>query len=166
MTLEEGKQKFIAEWGCLSINWGISRTMGMIHAILLITPDEMCAEEVMDQLQVSRGTANTNIRTLIDWGLVKKVLKTGHRKEYFKAEKDIWKVLQCIIQHRKKKELDPLNALLRDLEPLKAQCPKSEEFCKITRELKQFTTKADKTLDSITASENNWLINSVFSAFR
>ena len=34
-----------------------------------------------------------NLRELIDWGLVQKVLIPGERREFFSAEKDIWKVV-------------------------------------------------------------------------
>ncbi len=47
-----------------------------------------------------------NIRDLIDWGLVKRIIIPGERKEFFSAEKDIWKVATQIVKERKK-ELDP-----------------------------------------------------------
>jgi len=166
MTLSEGKNKFINEWGMLSMNWGINRTMGTIHAILLISSEEMSADQVMEQLQISRGNANMNMRLLVDWGLVYKVLKTGHRKEYFRAEKDMWKVLQCIIEHRKKKELDPLNKLLVQLEAVEPNCIKSDEFCKIVRDLRQFSSKAETTFGHILNSEKNWFTSSVFKMIR
>ena len=99
MDLQEGKEKFIQSWGALGSNWGINRTMAQIHALLLISPEALSADEIMKELQISRGNANMNIRALIDWGLVYKELKTGERKEYFVAEKDIWIVFQNIITH-------------------------------------------------------------------
>ena len=108
MELQQGKEKFIQSWGTLGTNWGINRTMAQVHALLLISPRALTAEEIMEQLKISRGNANMNIRALIDWNLVHKELKPGERKEYFSAEKDMWEVVRQIIIHRKKKELEPM----------------------------------------------------------
>ena len=88
MEFSEGKQKFIQTWGTLGSSWGISRTMAQVHALLLISPEALTTEEVMEDLKVSRGNANMNLRDLMDWGLISKVLVAGERKEYFVAEKD------------------------------------------------------------------------------
>ena len=70
MTIQEGRDKFIQSWGALGTSWGINRTMAQIHALLLISPEPLCAEEIMEALQISRGNANMNLRALMDWGLV------------------------------------------------------------------------------------------------
>ena len=43
----------------------------------------------MDELKISRGNANMNLRALLDWGIIQKELRIGERKEFFKAEKDM-----------------------------------------------------------------------------
>ena len=102
MQLDEAKDKFIQAWGSLGSNWGINRTMAQVHALLLITPESLSADEIMGALNISRGNANMNIRALIDWGLVQKELKSGERKEFFVAEKDIWEVARRVMLERKK----------------------------------------------------------------
>ena len=92
MEFNEAKAQFIQTWGKLGSEWGINRTMAQVHAILLISPKAMSAEEIMAELSISRGNANMNIRDLINWNLVHKKLVPGDRKEYFTAEKDIWEV--------------------------------------------------------------------------
>ncbi len=47
---------------------GINRTMAQIHALLLVSPDPLSQDDIMEQLSVSRGNVNMNIRDLIDWG--------------------------------------------------------------------------------------------------
>ncbi len=69
MKLAEAKQQFVASWGAFGTQWGINRTMAQIHALLLISPDPLSADDIMDQLSISRGNANMNIRELIDWAL-------------------------------------------------------------------------------------------------
>src|SRR6187551_3759006 len=102
MKLTEAKQQFISSWGAFGTHWGINRTMAQIHALLLISPDPLTQDDIMEELNISRGNTNMNIRELINWGLVERVILPGERKEYFTAEKDIWKVVKQIVKERKK----------------------------------------------------------------
>ncbi len=158
MDLREGKMKFIQSWGTLGSCWGITRAMAELHALLLVSPDPMTTDDVMESLKISRGCANTNIRELIDWGLVHKVLRPGERKEYFEAEKDLWKAMRQIIIHRKKKELEPMLMVLDDLSSVQEKCPESEEFCKMIREIKLFSGKANTSLDRLIKSDSSFFL--------
>lgn len=158
MEFEEAKEKFIQAWGVLGAQWGINRTMAQIHALLLIAPDAMNTEEIMEQLLVSRGNVNMNVRELMDWNLVRKEIRPGERREYFIAEKDIWKVARLIIAQRKKKELEPVMELLLEVNQLNEK-PTSKEvlaFKSTVDNIRQFTEDADKTLDRIIAADKNW----------
>ena len=101
--MQEGKQQFIHEWGVLGSQWGINRTMAQVHALLLVAANPMCTEEIMNDLQISRGNANMNIRALLDWGLIYKKFVPGERKEFFISEKDMWVIARQVITHRKRK---------------------------------------------------------------
>ncbi len=159
MDLTEGREKFIQSWGAFGSNWGINRTMAQIHALLLLAHEPLCAEDIMEELQISRGNANMNIRALVDWGLVHKELKSGERKEFFVAEKDMWLVVKKIIIQRKKKELEPMIRVLDEMSGIQTKDPASEEFKKIVSELKLFSSKADATLDALIKSDSNWLFS-------
>ncbi len=158
MTLEEGKEKFIQSWGTLGSNWGINRTMAQIHALLLISPELLCAEDIRQELQISMGNANMNLRALIDWGLVYKKLKSGERKEFFVAEKDMWVVIRQIITHRKKKELEPMIKVLDEISGVQGNCEESEAFSKVVRDIQLFSSKADSTLDTLVKADSHWFV--------
>ena len=158
MTLQEGKDKFIQSWGTLGSNWGINRTMAQIHALLLVSPQSLCAEEIRKELNISMGNANMNLRALIDWGLVYKQLKSGERKEFFVAEKDMWIVIRQIITHRKKKELEPMIKVLDEIAGVQAICEESQEFCKVVRDIQLFSSKADSTLDTLVKADSSWFV--------
>lgn len=158
MTFPEGKDRFIQAWGALGSNWGINRTMAQIHALLLISPHSLSADDIMDELQISRGNANMNLRALMDWNLVYKELKPGERKEFFVAEKDMWEVVRNIILQRKKKELEPMLRVLDELSDVEISNTDSEEFSKVIKDVKLFASKADSTLDSLTKSDSNWFV--------
>jgi DNA-binding transcriptional regulator GbsR (MarR family) len=158
MDWREGKEKFLQAWGALGTEWGINRTMAQIHALLMIAAQALSADSVMEELKISRGNANMNLRALMDWGLVYKELRAGDRREYFVAEKDIWKVVRQIIINRKKKELDPMLKILDEIGGIEASCEDSEALVKMVRDLKLFSSKADSTLEMLVKADSNWFV--------
>ena len=120
-TLREARDRFIALWGQMASNWGIPRTMAEVHALLYIAGEPMNTDAVMSSLGVSRGSASMTLRDLEQWGIVSRVHLRGDRKEYFKAEQDIWKLFRTILRERKKREIDPLLEALRTCRDMTVQ---------------------------------------------
>ncbi|MEM9888484.1 MAG: transcriptional regulator [Bacteroidota bacterium] len=166
MTLEEGKAQFIQSWGTLGSSWGITRTMAQIHALLLVSSVCLSAEEIMEELKISRGNANMNLRSLIDWGLVHKKLISGERKEYFVAEKDMREVVKCIIIQRKKRELEPMIKVLDDISSVAGESEEVEEFKKVVQDIRLFSNKADTMLDKLTRSDSNWFVSTFLNMIK
>ena len=158
MQLQEAKDKFVQAWGNFGSNWGINRTMAQVHALLLVSPKALSADDIMESLDISRGNANMNIRALIDWGLVYKENKNGERREYFYAEKDTWTVIRQIIIHRKKKELEPALNVLEEVQNVDEESSEKEEFVTIIREIELFSRKADILLEKLIEAEAEWLM--------
>jgi DNA-binding transcriptional regulator GbsR (MarR family) len=163
MEIQEGKNKFIETWGTLSSQWGINRSMAQVHALLLVATSAMSADEIMQALEISRGNANTNIRALMDWGLVYKELRTGDRREYFYAEKDIWQVFKKIVTQRKKRELEPVLRILDELSNVEKNDKEAEEFIRVVQDIKKFACKADSTLDSLVKADSNWVMGALIN---
>src|SRR6188508_2828802 len=105
--LAAARDEFVMQWGAIGSAWGINRTMAQIHALLIVTPRALTTDEVMEELQISRGNAHTNLRELVGWGLVRSVVRKGERKEYFEAEKDVWKMFCTVMRERRRRELLP-----------------------------------------------------------
>lgn len=166
MEFAEAKDKFIQAWGSLGSSWGINRTMAQIHALLLISPVELNAEDIMSELKISRGNANMNLRALMDWGLVHKEMKTGERKEFFVAEKNMMTVVRNIVTQRKKRELEPMLDILKGLTNVEGNSPEAAEFTKVIRDVQLFSQKADATLENLTKADANWLISSLFKVIK
>lgn len=166
MELEEGKQKFIQSWGTLGSHWGINRTMAQIHALLLVSNRPYSANDIKDELNISMGNTNMNIRALIDWGLVYKELKPGERKDFFVAEKDMWKVVKCIITQRKKKELEPMLRVLNEINNIQGDDEETEEFRKVVKDIALFSNKADSSLDNLIKADSNWFISTFMSMIK
>ena len=114
-SIVKAQDAFVRAWGQMAGAWGIGRTMAEAHALLYIVGEALNSDEVMRRLQISRGNASMTLRSLVDWGLVQRVHKPGDRKEYFRAESDVWTMLRTILRERKKRELDPLLASLHEI---------------------------------------------------
>ena len=144
LSLDEVRDNFISQWGAFGSHWGINRTMAQIHALLMTGLEALSTDEVMAKLSVSRGNAHTNLKELVSWGLVRIVVKKGDRKEYFDAERDVWKIFTIILRERQRREIDPALDLLRNCQE-ETKClegAEAEAFRNQVKELENFVSFA------------------------
>src|ERR1700759_5601035 len=168
MDLAEGKLKFIEAWGRLGSEWGINRTMAQVHALLLITPEELTTEEIMDELKISRGNANMTLRDLIGWGLVEKRHKAGERKEYFFADKDVWNIARQVAKERRKRELEPVIKILDELSKVQGDVkdPAYKTFNKSITDINKLAKNVDKTFETMLKADESWFWGSILKVFK
>ena len=158
MDYKEARHKFIQAWGTLGSSWGINRAMAQIHALLIVSTDALTAEEIMSELQMSRGNVNMNLRALIDWGIVTKEHRVGERKEYFSAGKDVWELARQVSRERRRREIEPILKVLDQVQSVSGSSKEVEEFKKVTGELHDFSNKVDNVLDKFSKSDRNWFL--------
>jgi DNA-binding transcriptional regulator GbsR (MarR family) len=158
--LVAARDEFVMQWGAMGSAWGISRTMAQIHALLITVPYPMTTDEIMDDLKISRGNAHSNLRDLVSWGLVRSVVRKGERKEYFEAEKDVWKMFCIVSRERSRRELRPAMEVLqgcsertRDLEG-----PEALAFNQQIKALSDFLKMTDDVISKISASQQSSII--------
>jgi DNA-binding transcriptional regulator GbsR (MarR family) len=107
-SYQESRELFVRRWGEMGATWGISRTMAEIHALLFTAPEPLCTDDIMEQLNISRGNASMNLRQLLNWGLIHRVHSRGDRKVYFEAESDVWEMFRIITRERQRREVEPI----------------------------------------------------------
>ncbi len=161
---DESRALFIRRWGEMGASWGISRTMAEIHALLFISNVPLCADELMAELQVSRGNASMNLRQLVAWGLIQRVYQRGDRKEYFVAESDVWQMFETITKERRRREIEPIietidkcRAMLtkelkgvrgersKDIEAFRRRLTQMQEFFTVVNSLFNVVVKVGKS---------------------
>ncbi|HZV68714.1 MAG TPA: MarR family transcriptional regulator [Saprospiraceae bacterium] len=150
MDYDEARNQLIRTWGQLSTQWGISRTMGQIHALLMISPDPLTTDQIIEVLTISRGNVSISLRGLVEWGIVHKTYIPGDRKEYFASEKDVWKMALQIARERKRRELDPVidsMQQLQEINPESASPKEVDELNKMTTQILDVAMQVDKMLD-------------------
>ena len=113
MPLTEISERFVMHWGEMSSRWGVNRTVGQIHALLYLAEQPVHAEAICETLSIARSNVSTSLRELMDWGLVRVVHVRGERRDYYEALHDIWEIFRAITQGRRRRELDPTFAMVR-----------------------------------------------------
>jgi DNA-binding transcriptional regulator GbsR (MarR family) len=98
---------FIEGWGRMGTQWGISKVMAEIYALLYMSEQPLNLEEMSDRLQTSRSNISTNVRSLLELGIVRKAIIRGDRRDYYTIEADIRRVAVRIAEGKKKREMDP-----------------------------------------------------------
>jgi DNA-binding transcriptional regulator GbsR (MarR family) len=106
-------ERFILHWGDLGSQWGVSRSVAQIHALLYLSEKPLTAEEIADSLGLARSNVSTSIKELLGWRLIRRVPVLGDRRDHFEAEVDIWEMLTRIAQGRKEREIDPAAEALK-----------------------------------------------------
>lgn len=158
MRFNEAKNKFIQTWGALGSQWGINKTMAQIHALLMVSPEAVSMEDIMEELHISRGNASMNLRALMDWGIVYKEFKQGERREFFTAEKDLDELAVKIAKERSKREIKPALKVLKEVSSIEGDASAEQKhFTDQTTKLYDFVLKADNMLEKATEMNDNWL---------
>jgi len=116
--LLKAQDRFIDAWGRMGSVWGISRTMAEVHALLFVTGEAMCMDDIMDRLRISRGNASMSLRALLEWGVISKAHKRGERRDFYSAEQDVWAMFRAILRERVKREVEPLLESLSEVREL------------------------------------------------
>jgi len=115
MTASPARERFVDLWGSMGVFWGINRSMARIHAYILLSEAPVTLDEVVDQLQISKGNASMSLNDLRNWGVIQRIRQPGDRRDFYLAEPDSWRMIFCIVKERKKREFDPALHALRDL---------------------------------------------------
>ena len=107
------QQRFILHWGEMGARWGINRTVAQIHALLHVSGAPLSADAIAAALGVARSNVSTSLRELQEWGIVRAVHVLGDRRIHFASLTDVWELFRTIVDQRKRREIDPTLAMLR-----------------------------------------------------
>lgn len=114
MELSPVTRKFVLHWGEMGARWGVSRTVAQIHALLHLSERPLNAEEISETLSVARSNVSTSLKELQAWGVIKVTHVIGDRRDHYEAIQDITHLFRVIVEERKRRELDPTLAMLRE----------------------------------------------------
>ena len=169
MNVQEAKERFVSLWTQVGTEWGINRTMAMIHGYLLALDEPVDTDTLMEALSISRGNANMNLRELVRWQLVYRESRAGERREFFRAEKDVWLMAQRIVRERKRRELDPilstLEGILGDTKPAAGEKDEWARFSGLLKNLDGVGRKSSRLLDMVLSLDEKSFFGSFLRRF-
>src|SRR5258708_88880 len=108
------QQKFILHWGEMGARWGINRPVAQIHALLYLSAQPLHAEDLGLTLGVARSNVSTSLKELQGWRIVRRVHVLGDKRDHFESMRDPWEMFRVVLDERKRREIDPTLALLRE----------------------------------------------------
>jgi HTH-type transcriptional regulator, glycine betaine synthesis regulator len=108
----ESVSLFVHAFSALSM----PRSIGEVYGLLFSTDEPLSLDDVMERLQMSRGSANEGLRWLKSLGAASVVYLPGVRKEYFKAETSLRKMATGFMREKIEPHLDNGAARLEALE--------------------------------------------------
>src|SRR6266704_1890670 len=137
--LRTAQDLFIRWWGEMGQTWGINRTMAEIHALCYIVGLPLCTDDVMERLHISRGNASMSLRSLCDWGIIRRLHKRGERREFFESLHDVWEIFSIIATERKRREMDPVLETIKQCQTMLdatniGKAAANQESVKLTRQ--------------------------------
>lgn len=114
--------------GQLADYFGFNRVMGQLYAALLLSPDPLSLDDLLNILGKSKASVSMNMRTLEHMGIVREVWVRETRKKYYEAETDMWKILTNVMGSRELRDIDrALDVLENNIQKLRHQHPSLDE---------------------------------------
>ena len=104
--LKEVRSQFIEGMGTISRFWGFSPVMGQMYAILYLSMEPLTADEIAEELAISKGNVSMTLKSLDRWGMIRKNRKKGDRKEYYEAEENFIRIFVNIMSERRNRDFD------------------------------------------------------------
>lgn len=111
--MTQTEQRIIMHFGEMGSHWGISRTVGQMYALLILNKEPLCADDFVEELNISRSNVSMGLKELHAWNLIQHHRKSGDRKDYYYPPEDMWEIVRILIEERRKREIEPTLTMLR-----------------------------------------------------
>ena len=99
-------------------SFGLPKSYGQIYGLLFCRDQPLAMDEVMELLQISKGSASQGLRALRQLGAVSSVFASGDRKERFVAESRLRKLVGGFLREQADPHLEKGIARLKQIESL------------------------------------------------
>jgi DNA-binding transcriptional regulator GbsR (MarR family) len=107
-------KRFVLHWGEMGEKWGINRAEAQIHGLLYLSPKPLNGEEIAETLSLARSTVSVGLHELESWGIIREAHVLGDRTGRFEIKGDVYEMFRFIVNHRKRREVDPTLQMLRE----------------------------------------------------
>jgi len=160
-NLAKARDNFIEGSGYLASTVGLNRVIGQLYAMLFLSSEPLCLDDMAERLKISKGNASVNIRELEKLGVVRKVWVKGSRKDFYEAELDLEKLIKNGIIIAAKRRMDMIletvvrtENLVKRAKRINGQEKKTAElYLKRLQNVKEIHQFAQEMLDDLFGSK-------------
>ena len=99
-------------------SFGLPKSYGQIYGLLFCRDQPLAMDEVMELLQISKGSASQGLRALRQLGAVSSVFAPGDRRERYMAESRLRKLVGGFLREQADPHLEKGTARLKQIESL------------------------------------------------
>ena len=99
-------------------SFGLPKSYGQIYGLLFCRDQPLAMDEVMELLQISKGSASQGLRALRQLGAISSVFEPGDRKERFFAEIRLRKLVGGFLREQADPHLEKGVGRLKQIEAL------------------------------------------------
>jgi DNA-binding transcriptional regulator GbsR (MarR family) len=120
----------------------------------------------MERLHISRGNSSMSLRSLCDWGIIRRLHKRGERREYFESLSDVWEIFSIIATERKRREMDPVLETIKQCQTMLdassiGKSAANQETVKLTRQrlgdMEEFMAVSNKVFQQFVGNAKSGL---------
>lgn len=80
--------------------FGVPNSIGAIYGLLYASPVPLCFAEIVDKLEVSKGSVSQGLTFLRQCGAIKPVAMSGDRREFFEPELGLRRLASGLIKEK------------------------------------------------------------------
>jgi DNA-binding transcriptional regulator GbsR (MarR family) len=128
-------------FGQIGGSFGLSRSVAQVFALLYVSNRPLVADEIVETLGFSRSNVSMALKELQSWRLVRLHRRQRDRREYFSAPEDPSQILRIFVEERRRREIEPARAMLRDL---LLETPRSDEDRETQARLREMHRLAER----------------------
>jgi HTH-type transcriptional regulator, glycine betaine synthesis regulator len=85
---------------------GLPRSIGEIYGLLFITPNPLSLDDLVEKLDISKGSASQGLRTLKTLGAVRECDSINDRRTYYEPATDLKRLVGGFIREQIRPHLD------------------------------------------------------------
>jgi DNA-binding transcriptional regulator GbsR (MarR family) len=99
-------------------SFGLPKSYGQIYGLLFCRDQSLAMDDVMELLQISKGSASQGLRALRQLGAVSSVFAPGDRRERYMAESRLRKLVSGFLREQADPHLEKGTGRLKQIESL------------------------------------------------
>ncbi len=127
-TLQTVSTNLLEGLGQLASYFGFNKVMGQLYGALLLSPDPLSLDDLMERLGISKASVSTHMRTLERMGIAREVWVKDDRRKYYRAEGDFWRIVSNVLASRELRDVNrALSVLEEDARQLQSAVPQMAE---------------------------------------